>query len=154
MRTTHLARTLGFAALAALLASACGQEAQKPAGEPAAPPAAAPAPAAPPAAAAPAVPAEFAKQKAAEIFSTRCFTCHGEKGAGDGPGSAGLTPPPRNFQDPTWQASVTDEHLTKIIEYGGFAVGKSPAMPGNPDLVSQPEVVNALVALIRSLKAG
>ena len=142
----HTALVLGL--VLTLLSAACGQE-QKPA----APPQTAPPAAAPPAAA-PAVPADFAKQKAAEIFSTRCFTCHGEKGAGDGPGSAGLTPPPRNFQDPTWQASVTDEHLAKIIQYGGFAVGKSPAMPSNPDLVSQPEVVQALIALIRSLKAG
>jgi mono/diheme cytochrome c family protein len=144
-----LAPALGL--VLALLTAACGQE-PPPAAQPEAPPAAAPAPAPP--AAAPAVPAEFAKQKAAEIFSTRCFTCHGEKGAGDGPGSAGLTPPPRNFQDPAWQASVTDEHLVKIIQYGGFAVGKSPAMPGNPDLVGQPEVVQALIALLRGLKAG
>jgi mono/diheme cytochrome c family protein len=149
MRHIALALALGFAVV--LLAAACGQESQ-PAAQPAAPPAAAPA--APPAAPPAAVPAEFAEQKATEIFQTRCFTCHGEKGAGDGPGSAGLTPPPRNFQDPAWQASVTDEHLSKIIQYGGFAVGKSPAMPGNPDLVSQPEVVQALVALIRGLKAG
>jgi mono/diheme cytochrome c family protein len=149
MRNTTLGLLLGL--LVALLTAACGQE-QKPAAPPQAPPAAT-APAAPPAAA-PAVPAEFARQKAAEIFSTRCFTCHGEKGAGDGPGSAGLTPPPRDFRDPAWQTSVTDEHLAKIIQYGGFAVGKSPAMPGNPDLVGQPEVVDALVALIRGLKAG
>ena len=148
MRHITLAPVLGL--VLALCTAACGQEAP-PAAKPEAPPAAAPAAPAP---AAPAVPADFAKQKAAEIFSTRCFTCHGEKGAGDGPGSAGLTPPPRNFQDPAWQASVTDEHLAKIIQYGGFAVGKSPAMPGNPDLVAQPEVVKALIALIRSLKAG
>jgi mono/diheme cytochrome c family protein len=152
MRYFTPAKVLGL--VLAVLGTACGQEAP-PAAKPEAPPAAAPAaPAPPPAAAAPGVPADFAKQKAAEIFSTRCFTCHGEKGAGDGPGSAGLTPPPRNFQDPAWQASVTDEHLSKIIQYGGFAVGKSPAMPGNPDLVSQPEVVQALIALIRGLKAG
>jgi mono/diheme cytochrome c family protein len=150
MRYITPAIVLGLAL--AFLGAACGQE-QKPAAPPQAAPAA---PAAQPAAPAapPAVPAEFAKQKATEIFQTRCFTCHGEKGAGDGPGSAGLTPPPRNFQDPAWQASVTDEHLAKIIQYGGFAVGKSPAMPSNPDLVSQPEVVQALIALIRSLKAG
>jgi mono/diheme cytochrome c family protein len=114
-----------------------------------------------PAAAAPAPPAQAAATAAAggageaeKIFATRCVTCHGPKGEGDGPGSAALTPKPRNFADATWQASVTDDHLAKIIQYGGAAVGKSPAMPGNPDLMSKPEVVQALTAHIRSLAAA
>jgi mono/diheme cytochrome c family protein len=107
------------------------------------------APAAAPAPATPASPA--AAEEAAAIFETRCSTCHGPQGAGNGPASAGLTPPPRNFQDPEWQASVTDEHIAKIIRYGGAAVGRSPAMPANPDLNSKPEVVAALVERIRSL---
>jgi mono/diheme cytochrome c family protein len=92
-----------------------------------------------------------AAEEAAAIFDSRCFTCHGPEGAGDGPASAGLTPPPRNFQDAEWQASVTDEYIGKIIRYGGAAVGRSPAMPGNPDLNGKPEVVAALVVRIRSL---
>jgi len=70
---------------------------------------------------------------------------------GDGPGSAGLTPKPRNFTDQTWQASVSDDHINKIIRYGGAAVGRSPMMPGNPDLIAKPEIVAALVAHVRSL---
>jgi hypothetical protein len=54
-------------------------------------------------------------------------------------------------QDPSWQTSVTDEHLEKIVMYGGAAVGKSPTMPGNPDLMAKPEVVKALVAHVRGL---
>jgi mono/diheme cytochrome c family protein len=98
--------------------------------------------------------ADAARAEAKEIFSTRCFTCHGVNGAGNGPASSGLTPPPRDFQDPIWQASVSDEHIRQIIQYGGAAVGKSPAMPPNPDLVAKPEVVEALRAHIRSLKGG
>jgi len=86
-----------------------------------------------------------------QIFETRCYTCHGMKGMGDGPGSAGLNPKPRNFTDPTWQGSVTDDHINKIILYGGAAVGRSPMMPGNPDLIAKPEVVAALVKHVRSL---
>ncbi len=96
-------------------------------------------------------PSATAVAEAEQIFSTRCFTCHGAGGAGDGPASAGLTPPPRNFQDPVWQASVSDEHIDQIIQYGGAAVGRSPTMPGNPDLMSKPEVVAALRAHIRGL---
>ena len=95
-----------------------------------------------------------ARAEADKIFAGRCVTCHGSKGEGDGPGSAALTPKPRNFTDPAWQASVTDDHITKIIQYGGAAVGKSPTMPGNPDLMSKPEVVQALVAHIRELSAA
>lgn len=96
--------------------------------------------------------AAAARAKADQIFATRCFTCHGKDGAGDGPASAGLSPPPRNFHDAAWQASVTDDHIAKIISFGGAAVGKSPGMPGNPDLISQPDVVAALVAHVRSLR--
>ncbi len=93
-----------------------------------------------------------ARGEATTIFATRCTPCHGAGGRGDGPASAGLTPKPRNFTDPKWQGGVTDEHLEKIIQYGGSAVGKSPAMPSNPDLMSKPEVVSALRAHVRSLK--
>lgn len=94
---------------------------------------------------------EAAKAEAAQIFSTRCTPCHGPLGKGDGPASAGLNPKPRNFSDTTWQLAVSDGHLEKIIQYGGAAVGKSPAMPANPDLMSRPEVVTALRLHVRSL---
>lgn len=137
-----------------LFVLACGGESEAPA--PAAPAAPAPAPAAAPAA--PAAPtaggagaSEAARLEAEQIFKTRCVTCHGPQGAGDGPASAGLTPPPRNFQDPAWQTSVTDAHIEQIVQYGGAAVGKSAAMPANPDLMGKPEVVTALRAYVRGL---
>jgi mono/diheme cytochrome c family protein len=92
-----------------------------------------------------------ATAEAEQIFATRCYTCHGSAGAGDGPASASLTPKPRNFQDPAWQQSVSDEHIEQIIQYGGAAVGRSPAMPGNPDLTAKPEVVAALRTHVRGL---
>lgn len=89
--------------------------------------------------------------EAEEIFKTRCTTCHGPEGKGDGPASVTLNPKPRNFSDQEWQKQVTDEHIEKIIQYGGAAVGKSAAMPGNPDLMSKPAVVAALREHVRSL---
>src|SRR5262245_19572481 len=94
---------------------------------------------------------EPSRKEAAELFATRCTVCHGPDGAGNGPASAGLTPKPRNFQDGSWQSSVTDEHIEKIVQYGGAAVGKSAAMPPNPDLMAKPQVVAALRAKFRSL---
>jgi hypothetical protein len=92
-------------------------------------------------------------QKAAtEIFANRCTPCHGAQGHGDGPASAALNPKPANFSSPEWQARVTDEHIEKIVVYGGAAVGRSPAMPPNPDLDARPNVVKALRAHLRSLK--
>jgi mono/diheme cytochrome c family protein len=89
--------------------------------------------------------------QALEIYKLRCTVCHGEGGKGDGPGSASLVPKPRDFSSPDWQKSVTDEHIEKIIVYGGIAVGKAAVMPGNPDLDAKPEVVSELRAVVRKL---
>lgn len=92
-----------------------------------------------------------ARTKAAEIFKTRCSTCHGVDGKGDGPGAANLNPKPRNYHDQKWQASVKDADIEKTIVYGGASVGKSAIMAANPDLSSKPEVVAALREYIRRL---
>ena len=97
-----------------------------------------------------AIPPAAAKE-AAEIYTTRCTLCHGTSGKGDGAAAAGLNPKPRDFSDPAWQTSVTDEHIEKIIVGGGTAVGKSPIMPANPDLEAKPDVVKALRATVRGL---
>lgn len=89
--------------------------------------------------------------EAAEIFENRCAVCHGMTGKGDGEGSAALDPKPRDFTSPEWQKSVTDEHIQKIVVYGGAGVGKSPTMPANPDLDAKPAVVKEIVAYVRDL---
>lgn len=93
------------------------------------------------------VPSEADKAQAQTLFSQRCVPCHGAAGKGDGPASASLNPKPRAFGDPEWQKSVTDDHLIKIIKFGGAAVGKSAAMPNNPDLTDP--VVAALKDVVR-----
>lgn len=93
-----------------------------------------------------------ARTEATQIFGLRCTPCHGPTGGGDGPASASLSPRPRNFHDAAWQSSVTDEHIERIIQYGGAAVGKSPAMPANPDLAERAAVVAALREHVRSLR--
>jgi mono/diheme cytochrome c family protein len=146
---------LGLAAALLLLGAACGREADAPAPAPPTPQA----PTAPPQATPP-TPAPVpgasagpgaARAEARQIFESRCVTCHGPQGAGDGPASAGLVPPPRNFRDAAWQRSVSDAHIEKIVLQGGAAVGKSPLMPPNPDLAGKPEVIAALREHVRSL---
>lgn len=91
-------------------------------------------------------------QEAQDIFKQRCSTCHGEDGKGSGPAGASLNPKPRDFTDAAWQGSVKDDDLKKVIAKGGPAIGKSALMPPNPDLDSKPEVVDGLVAKVRSFK--
>jgi hypothetical protein len=88
-------------------------------------------------------------EKAQEMFATVCATCHGAEGRGDGPAAAALTPKPRNYTDPTWQQSVTDEQIRQTILQGGQPLGKSPLMPGQPQLKAEPEVLDGLVQIIR-----
>ncbi len=89
------------------------------------------------------------QDEAQQIFGSRCATCHGQEGKGDGPGSALLNPKPRNFHDKDWQKQVTDKEMEQAIIYGGAAVGKSPKMASNPDLQAKPEVVKALITKVR-----
>lgn len=146
----------------AAMATGCGNKETKteakPAAEQAAPAApkaesAQPTAAAQPAEAAPPAgdaAAGGAAAEAKQIFTQRCVSCHGATGQGDGVAAAALNPKPRAYSDKEWQASVTDEHIAKVIVQGGAAVGKSALMPPNPDLASKKEVVDALVAMIRA----
>ncbi len=100
-----------------------------------------------------AAPPAAAVSEADQIYKSRCVLCHGADGKGDGPASVALNPKPRAFGDPAWQKSVTDEHIDKIILSGGPAVGKSPLMPGNPDLSGKPDVIRALRDIVRGFGA-
>jgi cytochrome c553 len=91
--------------------------------------------------------------QARKMFMTVCVTCHGESGRGDGPAAKALDPKPRNYTDAAWQASVTDDQLKAIILKGGAGVGKSAMMPAQPQLDSQPEVLDAIVKIIRGFGA-
>ncbi len=108
--------------------------------------------AAPAAASAPAVAKVDPATAAKTYFTQKCVVCHGANGKGDGPGAANLNPKPQNYTDAKWQDKVKDDELKKAIVQGGAAVGRSPIMPAHPDLKKKPEVVDALVKLIRSFK--
>lgn len=93
-------------------------------------------------------------EQAHKMFETVCAMCHGMDGTGNGPAAANLNPKPRNYTDATWQASVTDDEIRKTILLGGQGVGKSPSMPGQPQLKDQPEVLDGLVKIIRGFNSG
>ena len=83
---------------------------------------------------------------APEIYADRCSSCHGDAGRGDGPAGRSLDPRPRDFADPRWQSSTSDERIRTVIRRGGGAVGLSPLMA--PHDLSEADV-GALVAYIR-----
>lgn len=145
---TKLRIAVGFGLACALSLAACSKK--QPAPEQAAPAAEqAPAEAAPAA-----DPEADAGYEAKSLFKSKCVVCHGSVGAGDGPGAAALNPKPRAFGDDAWQTSVKDEQIENAILMGGAAVGKSPAMPANPELQSKPAVVKQLVKIVRDFKKG
>ena len=92
---------------------------------------------------------ENGREVAQKMYDTVCTTCHGSDGSGNGQMAKNLPVKPRNYTDATWQASVTDADIKKIILGGGASVGKSPMMPGQPQLTDQPEVLDGLVQIIR-----
>jgi mono/diheme cytochrome c family protein len=124
--------------------SGCNRKAGAEASQPAPPPSPPPTTPAPPS-------SPEVRKEAHDLYAGRCASCHGATGRGDGVASAALMPRPRNFQDRSWQANVTDEYIEKIIQHGGVALGKSPAMPPNLDLAGRPAVLAALREYIREL---
>lgn len=88
-------------------------------------------------------------QRALDLYQTRCAPCHGTNGAGDGPQGLPLDPRPRNYTDPSWQKSISDQKIADTIIRGGAEVSLSPTMPPNPDLKRKPKIVNGLVEIIR-----
>jgi mono/diheme cytochrome c family protein len=93
--------------------------------------------------------ASEAPSEAQAFYTKRCVECHGATGGGDGRSADSFTPKLANYNDPAWQASITDDQIKQIILKGGVRLGKSPAMPSNPRLKERPEVLDGLVKIIR-----
>lgn len=135
---------LRILALAAVAAFACssGEDAPKPApSEEPAPPAEKPAPPTPPRAADAAA--------GGKLYATFCATCHGARGAADGPAS-NMDPKPAHHDDGTYMNGLSNEHLMAVIKLGGPAVGKSPLMaPWGGTLDDQQ--IRDVIAFVRTL---
>ena len=85
------------------------------------------------------------------LFQTRCFVCHGRSGKGDGPAVTGLAEKPQDLTDANWQRNTSDDRIRTVIQGGGVTIGKSGAMPPNPDLTQ--EQIQGLISFVRSLGA-
>jgi len=59
-------------------------------------------------------PTKASIQKGKEIYEKKCALCHGVKGDGKGPTSAGLNPRPTNFKQSHGESMTDGEHFWKI----------------------------------------
>jgi len=82
-----------------------------------------------------------------KIFKANCVVCHGEKGDGKGPASAGMTPPPRNFTSDAEMKGIDDARLHKSITEG---------RPGTPMVgfgkTLKPSDIDDVIAYIKTFR--
>lgn len=76
-------------------------------------------------------PAEIANDRllveGREIYLSRCTSCHGPKGRGDGPIAKGLTgPPPRDLAAAQWKHGDSADQVLQVVIQGV----KDTSMPG------------------------
>jgi len=117
---------------------------------PAPPAAAAPAPAPVAPAPAPAAPQERDVAKGQASYQQLCASCHGPRGAGDGPAGQALQPKPAHHDDGAYMNALSNEHLFRVIKEGGAAVGKSPFMAPWGGALSDAQIWD-VVAFVRTL---
>ncbi len=84
------------------------------------------------------------------LYGQYCASCHGPRGAGDGPVAASLNPKPVRHSDGAYMNQLSEEHMFKVIKEGGASVGKSPLMAPWGGTVSDAQIWD-LVAFIRTL---
>jgi mono/diheme cytochrome c family protein len=83
------------------------------------------------------------------LYQVQCVRCHGVEGHGDGPDSAELRPPPRDFASDRWRIGPSPEAIRKVIVEG--IPGTSMYATGN---TFSSRELDALVEHVRSLAQG
>ena len=86
----------------------------------------------------------------AVIYGQFCATCHGAGGKGDGSAAAALDPKPADHTDADYMGTLSDEHLYRVIQGGGAAVGKSPLMAPWGGVLTD-EQIRDLISFLRRL---
>jgi mono/diheme cytochrome c family protein len=84
------------------------------------------------------------------LYTANCSGCHGARGHGDGPLSAGLQPAPAKHADGAYMNELSNAHLFKVIAEGGTAVGKSSMMAPWGASLSEDDI-SSLIVFIRTL---
>lgn len=88
--------------------------------------------------------------RGALIYRMLCTQCHGLNGDGRGINARHLAVEPRNHSAAE-MARLSDEHLVRVIRYGGTAVDKSALMPSWASVLREDEIRD-VVAHLRTLR--
>jgi mono/diheme cytochrome c family protein len=85
-------------------------------------------------------------ERGEEIYVDRCEICHGPFGRGPAE-AAGVTKPPRDLSEPSFQKANSDRQIETIALHGRGSMPGIPGLHGRPDL-------GALIAFVRVLSPG
>ncbi len=83
-------------------------------------------------------------------YQQYCASCHGADGRAETPMAKALNPQPANHADGAYMNALGDEHLFKVVKYGGSAVDRSPLMAPWGGTLSDEQIVD-VIAFVRSL---
>lgn len=59
-----------------------------------------------------------ARERGRQLFARHCALCHGERGDGRGQRRAGLSTPPRDLTDPSWQSRTSSLRIFVTLREG------------------------------------
>jgi mono/diheme cytochrome c family protein len=85
------------------------------------------------------------------LYDVNCASCHGEKGLGDGPSAAMLSPKPLPIA--TEAANLSDAYMFWRISKGGLMQPFKSAMPAWNSILTEEEIWQ-VIAYIRKLSAN
>ncbi|GAA0750601.1 c-type cytochrome [Ideonella azotifigens] len=114
------------------------------------PPAEPASPAQAPAAGTPPKALDASAPRGALVYRVVCSQCHGVDGDGRGINARFLSVEPRNHRGPEMD-KLGDEHLYRVIRYGGTAVDKSALMPSWASVLNDAEIQD-VIAYLKTLR--
>lgn len=94
------------------------------------------------------------EQTAVSVYNGRCADCHGAVGDASGRVARALPRRPTAFGNEQWANSVSREYVRTVILNGGAAMGLSPLMPSNQDLIGHPKLLEQLVDHVLKLSTN
>ena len=77
-----------------------------------------------------------------ENYLTRCASCHGAEGRGDGPSTSWLRTKPTDFHNCDYMEKLSDDTMFTAIKYGTGMVDLPSDMPGFFNRLSDTEIKN------------
>lgn len=88
--------------------------------------------------------------KGEAMYGQFCSSCHGPRGAGDGPVGLALNPKPARHNDGAYMNALSNDHLFKVVKEGGASVGKSALMAAWGGTLGDEDIWH-IVAFVRTL---